>query len=213
MPVGNWARGAEVRIVGSLHGSQTENVFHVATDEVANDQDALNALLLQLAQAMLLCVIDTLLPAVSQDWSVTRVEAIEVFPTRSDPIVATADPGSVGELGVTSVSFAASLLNLRTGGGGRSGRGKKFLPPAGEAQIANSAIDGPTLALIAAFAACIAEKFMGVNPTSSWHLGIFSRKNGGANFANFNQGFRLVTSINPVADVARMGSRKKGRGA
>lgn len=213
MPVGNWARGAELRIVGELHGSITNNVFHFGTDEVVSDEGSLDTVIQQLAEAMLECAITTLLPVVSQDWKLLRVEATRVFPVRADPFIATAPENSVGALGPTSVSFAASLLNLRTGIGGRRGRGKKFLPPAGEANITASELDAGMLALLAAFAACVASKFMGATPDTFWHLGIYSRVDGGTKFQNFNTGFRVVSSINPQQVVARCGSRKKFVGA
>lgn len=213
MPVGNWARGAELRIVGELHGSITNNVFHFGTDEVVSDEGSLDTVIQQLAEAMLECAISALLPVVSQDWKLLRCEATRVFPVRADPFIATAPENSVGELGPTSVSFAASLLNLRTGIGGRRGRGKKFLPPAGEANITASELDAGMLALLAAFAACVAGKFMGASPTTFWHLGIYSRVDGGTKFQNFNTGFRVVSSINPQQVVARCGSRKKFVGA
>lgn len=213
MPTGNWARGAEVRIVGELHGSITNNVFHFATDEVVNDEGSLDTVIQQLAEAMLQCAIDTLLQVVTSEWKLLRVEATRVFPVRADPFIATAPDNTVGSLGPTSVSFAASLLNLRTGTHGRRGRGKKFLPPAGEANITASELDAGMLALLAQFAACLAGKFMGANPTTFWHLGVFSRVDGGTKFQQFNAGFRLVSSINPQQVVARCGSRKKFIGA
>src|SRR5689334_19419962 len=109
MPVGNWARGAEVRIVGELHGSITNNVFHFATDEVVNDEGSLDTVIQQLAEAMLQCAIDTLLQVVTSEWKLLRVEATRVFPVRADPFIATAPDNTVGSLGPTSVSFAASL--------------------------------------------------------------------------------------------------------
>jgi hypothetical protein len=213
MPPGNWGHIAEVRVVGQIHGSQTVNVWHLATDEIVNDPGSLDTLLLQLAEAMLACVIDTLLPAVSQDWSATQVEAKRIFPTPSDPLIATAPANSVGSLGPASVSFAASLVNVRTGQGGRSGRGKKFLPPPGEPETVNSEMDQPTLALITQFLLCVAGKFMGANPTTPWHLGVFSRKLAGGVIANANTGFQVVSSLNPVAKLAIMSSRKKGVGS
>lgn len=212
MPINDWVHGAEVRIVGEMHGVRTQNVFHMASDVTVNDQDALDTVLLQLATAMLECVRDTLLPAVTQDWKCVHVEAQKVFPELSDTILATALPTDVGQLGVTSVSFASTLVNVRTGLGGRTHRGKKFLPPPGEAQIAQSEIDAPTMLLIAQFLICVGAKFMGTAPESQWHFGVFSRKNASNTFANWNAGFALATSLNPVADVARMGSRKVGRG-
>src|SRR5690242_9991744 len=113
-----WAAGAECRIVGNLHGSQCINVFHFATNTVINDDDNLDDLLLQLAQAMLECAVETLLPAVTSDYTLVHVDAKRIAPVRSDPMIATAPAGSVGQRGPTSVSFAASLMNIRTGGGG-----------------------------------------------------------------------------------------------
>jgi hypothetical protein len=86
------------------------------------------------------------------------------------------------------------------------------LPPGGEADITASEIDAGLLALIAAFALCIGEKFMGANPTSGWHLGILSKKDAPNPQAAFNAGFRVVSSINPEGSVAKIGSRKKGIG-
>lgn len=208
-----WAAGAEVRIVGSLHGQQCINVWHMATNTVINDDDNLDDLLLQLAQAMLECAVTTLLPAVTQDYTLVHVEAKRIYPATSDPMIATAPGGSVGELGPTSVSFAASLMNLRTGGGGKRGRGRKFLPPAGEANIATSVVDAGTLELLAEFALCVAGKFLGATPTTDWRLGIYSKTNDKEAGGTFDNSFRVVTQLSPVQDVARIGSRRKGRGA
>lgn len=208
-----WVAGAQARIIGEIHGQQTVNVMHFATNDQINDQGDLDTLLLQLAEAMLECVIDTLLPAVSIDWKAVRCDAKRIYPVTSDPILATAPANSVGALGVSSVSFTSSLVSLRTGGEGRRGRGRAFLPPAGEAEIAQSSLDAPTLALIAAFCACVAGKFLGSAPTTAWRLGILSKKKLSEAGGTFDNSFRIVTSLNPVADVACMRSRRKGHGA
>lgn len=208
-----WVAGAQGRIIGEIHGQQTVNVMHFATNDQIADEGALDTILLQLASAMLDCVITVLLPGVTQDWKAIRCDAKRIYPAVSDPIVATADAGAVGELGVTSVSFAASLVNIRTGGGGKTGRGKMFLPPPGEAQVTQSAIDPGTLTLITAYLACVAGKFMGANPTTPWHLGVLSRKVLGGVGGNFDNAFRPATSLNPVADLAVIRSRRKGHGA
>ena len=209
-----WNAGAVARIVGELHGSACINVIHFATNAQINDDDNLDDVLLELAQALLECAIETLLPAVTQDYRLIQCDAKRIHPVASDPIVATAPAGSVGSLGVASASFISSLVNVRTGGGGKRGRGRMYLAPAGEAQTTNSAIDGPTMELIAAFLACLAGKFLGPNATTAWRLGVFSQKQfkevvGGG----FDNAFRVATSLNPKADVACMRSRKKGHGA
>ena len=208
-----WVAGAQARIHGQIHGQQTVNVLNFGTNAAILDQGALDTLLLQLATALLECVIDTLLDAVSIDWRVIGTDAKRIYPTVSDPIVSTAPANQVGTRSVTSVSFAASLLSLRTGGGGRKGRGRVFLPPPGEAEIAQSAIDGPTLIALTAFAACLAGKFAGTSPTTDWRLGVLSRKTAGPTLAAFDTGFRQVTQLSPVANVACMRSRRIGHGA
>lgn len=208
-----WVAGAQARIIGEIHGQQTVNVMHFATNDAIEDQGSLDTILLALAQAMLECVVDTLLPAVSSDWKVVRCDAKRIYPVLSDPIVATALPENVGELGPASASFEAALINVRTGGEGRRGRGRIFLPPPGEAAVAASAIDGPTLTLLAAFITCVGLKFMGANPETPWTLGILSRAKLAAVGGNFDNSFRPATSLNPVADLAVMRSRKKGHGA
>lgn len=207
-----WVAGAQARIIGEIHGSQTVNVMHFATNDQILDEGALDTILLELATAMLDCVITTLLPAVSVDWKVIKCDAKRISPVTSDPILATAPANSIGSLGVSSVSFTSSLVSVRTGGGGRRGRGRVFLPPAGEAQIAQSAIDAPTLALIAAFCTCVAGKFMGGSPSTPWRLGILSHKQLTSVGGTFDNAFRQATSLNPVADVACMRSRRKGHG-
>jgi hypothetical protein len=207
-----WAGGAECRIVGEIHGSRTVNVVHFATNTLGSDAGAVNDLLLELAQAMLDCAIETLLPAVTSDWKLLFTDARAIYPNPTDPIVATAPADSVGELSATSVSFASSLVHIRTGGGGRRGRGRMFLPPPGEAQITASDMDPGTLLLITAFLTCIAGKFLGADPETNWRLGVLSRANLGGVLGNFDNAFREATNLNPVATLAVMGTRKKGRG-
>jgi len=163
---------------------------------------------------MLGCAGDTLLPSVPSDWKFVQCDAQPTSPTPSDPIVATAPATSVGARGPTSVSFASTLVNIRTGGGGKNGRGKKFLPPPGEADITASAIDNATLLLIADFLVCVATKFMGAAPTTPWRLGVLSHKiNVQLVGGGFDNAFRVATSLNPKADLAVLRSRRKGHGA
>lgn len=208
-----WAAGAQARIIGRIHGQQTVNVLHFATNTVINDQGTLDQLLLNLAEALRDCVVETLLGAVTSDWQFVQCDAKRISPQTSDPILATGVPENVGELGPTSVSFAASLVSVRTGVGSRRGRGKMFLPPPGEAQMSASTVDGPTLALIALFTACVAAKFMGANKTTDWTLGVLSQKDLKGIGGTFDNAFRIATSLNPVANAAIMSSRKVGKGS
>lgn len=204
-----WVAGAQARILGTLHGQQTVNVMHFGTNSQIADQAQLDTLLLALAAAMLDCVITVLLPATTSDWTAVACDAKRILPTPSDPIIATAPANSVGELSPASVSFAASLVNIRTGGGGKRGRGRVFLPPPGEAEVVASGIDGPTLTLITAYLTCVAGKFMGVGATEDWILGVLSKKRLSEAGGTFDNSFREATSLNPVANLSVMRSRKK----
>lgn len=208
-----WVAGAQGRIIGELHGQRTVNVLHFATNTAIADPGTLDTLLLQLAAAMLECVVDTLLPAVTSDWKIIQCDAKRIYPVASDPILATADADTVGALGSTEVSFASALVNLRTGSGGKRGRGRMFLPPPGRDDITGSTIGPGILTDIAAFLACVAGKFLGAGATTDWRLGILSRKDLTSTGGTFDNSFRVVSSLNPVADLAVMRSRRKGHGA
>jgi len=207
-----WAAGAVARIVGRLHGQDCINVFHFGTNAQGFDVQNPDALLLELAQALLDCALTTLLPAVTQDYTLVQCDAALIHPVKGDPVLATANAGAVGELGPTEVSFAASLMNIRTGGGGRRGRGKKFLPPPGEANITASSLDPATGALLVQFGLCLAGKFL-ENATTSWRLGVYSRTNDNAVNGTFDNSFRVATSFNFSTSMAVMRSRRVHFGA
>jgi hypothetical protein len=204
--------GARLRIIGELHGQTTVNVMHFGSHDIVDDPNQLNALLLQLAEAMAECITTVLLPAVTADWRYVRVEAQSIHPNLSDPVVATGVPENVGTLSAASASFLSSLVHVHTGIDGRKGRGRIFLPPPGEAETQNSLVDGPTLVLLAAFLACVATKFMGADPDTSWHFGVLSTKDLKAVGGSFNTAFREAISLNPKAEISLMSSRKVGRG-
>jgi len=213
-----WSLGAQVRIVGELHGQQTINVLNFATNEVESDVTPPSPLLLALVTAVAECVISALLPAVTADWTYKYTDGKFIYnsggsPIGTDPVVATAPGGSVGELAATSVSFAASLVNLRSGFGGRRGRGKMFLPPPGEANLTASDIDSGTMTLITAFLDCMAGKFLGAAPSTVWRLGILSRKQMAETVGGgFDNAFFVGSQLSPVAKAAVISSRKAGHG-
>jgi hypothetical protein len=193
------------------------NVLHFATNEVESDVAPPSPLLVALIAAVVDCVITALLPAVTQDWTFEYADGRYVHnsggsPFGSDPVVQTPPPDSVGELGVCSVSFASSLVNIRTGIGGKTGRGKMFLPPPGEAQTTNGVMDASTATALQAFLTCMAGKFLGTTPSTVWRWGVFSRKLGGANYSSFDAGFHIAANISPVPTLAVISRRKIGHG-
>lgn len=208
-----WARGARVRIVGFIHGQETVNVLHFATNEVINDGGLLDAALLALAEAVVDCIVTALIGCVSSDWRLDHVEAQAIFPTLTDPVVSTTNTGTVGGDAATNVSFAASLIQVRTGGGGRSGRGRMFLPPPGDSGQSQSVLSGDIQNCLTGFLTCLAGKFGGASPSTNWHLGVLSRKGLKAVGGTFDNSFRVATQLTPAAQVAIMSSRKVGKGS
>jgi hypothetical protein len=210
-----WNAHAIARIKGEIHGQETVNVLHFATNSALGG-GADVALLIALAAAIMQCVETVLLPAVTQDWNVTDVETQYVGTvtggTTTDPTVVTPTGSGVGQLAPTSVSFAAALMQLRSGVAGRRGRGRCFLPPPGEAQIANSTIDDPTLTLFVAFMNCLLGKFTGVGATTDWRLGVYSRKGASGIFSNFDANFHEVKQLTMVNKLAVISRRKAGHG-
>lgn len=211
-----WALGARVRIMGEIHGQQTVNVLHFASNTAEFDVAPPSPLLDALLTAVLQCAVEALLPAVTQDWTLQEVNGVFIYNSGgsplTDPQVATPAAGAIGELSPQSVSFASSLLQLRTGVAGRRGRGRLFLPPAGETEIAQSTNDASVQTLLVAFANCMVGKFLGPTPTTDWRWGILSRKTLSGVGGSFNSAFHLISSITPAANVAVIGRRKKGRG-
>lgn len=210
-----FARGARLRVIGKLQEEDCINVMNFASQEVINDApDEIAVILLRLATAMLECLVDTMLPATTVDYQLLGVETTLIHPTLSDPVFLAAPLASRGAGGPTSVSFAATLIQVRTGTGGRHGRGRNRWPPPDETAITNSAITTPNQDLWAAFIACVAGKFIGVGSSDSFKLGVLQKftSDDPPQPVPFNNGFREATSMVLVPQVARCSSRKKGSG-
>lgn len=203
-----WARGARVVIKGRIHGQQTNNVLNFATNTVVNDGPEFDLLLLQLAQAVMACVVDQLLPGITLDWTLEQVTAQSFYPAHSDPVVSTPPAGTKGTAGTSNVSFTSTLVNVRTGGGGRRGQGKMFLPPTDDTNISESKIEQPTLDAIVDFLLCIATKFVGAGATTPWRYVIYSRTNDNEIGGTFDNSTREVTQMTPNQIAAKLGSRK-----
>lgn len=206
-----WAHVVRARIKGVIHGQQTINVLYFATNTTGLDAADLNAFFLALAQALLACVIDNALPGITSDWRLEGVDAQQVHPTLGDPIDAPAPANTLGTAGATSVSFASTLVSTRTGSGGRRGRGRIFLPPGGEADIANSVNDASVTDAIVALLTCMAGKFVGTSASTDWRWCVLSRKDlvGGS----YDTALREVLNWSVRTNTACLRSRKVGRGS
>lgn len=206
---------ARVRIIGQNHAGVTVNVLHFATAVELGDATTQRNNLIALAQAILDCVRAALLPALPSDWALSRITAQFIGSQLSDEVEAGGVVATdIGEIATDSdVSFAAQQVSIMTGQGGRRKRGRFFLPPPPESGVSNSRLTPGQIALLAAFLACLAGKFIPPGNTTSWRLGVLSRVNmaaaNGNALAAFTEGSLL--RLNPV--LATMHSRKLGQGS
>jgi len=207
-------RFLELRMRGLIHGQETVNVFHFGNDQQLNAGDPLGPILTQLAIAMIACAVDSLIPAVTSDWTLTSVDVKQLSPALSDPVEQAVTANNVGTRAPVNTSFESSLMRLRTGGGGKRGRGRRFLPPAGDADMTNSVLsDGTVLGQLQEFLDCLTGKFIGAGATEPFILGVLSRKHLQENPGDFANAFRECTILSIEPRVSCLRSRKVGHGS
>jgi hypothetical protein len=212
---GEWSYHAQAIIHGRISGEKTATVMHFAQPgplDVFNPQEVLAQLKI-LANAIHDCVLNTLIPAVTSDWTYDHTEVRDMttesgLSTINDAPVAT--PGTAGPQGV---NVASQLVHVRSGQGGRNGLGRNFFPPAGENVATAGQWDPAALALIAAFCACMAGKFIGAGATNAWRMGVLSRSLFGGLFGNWDTAFHEAIELEPEAIISTMGTRRKGSGS
>lgn len=204
-----FAHVAQITIVGSQHGSETNNVLCFGTNITPPNWT-------QVATWIIECIVNNLKPALSSDWTLNRLVVREIFPAIGDALDVV--PGTaVAGTGLGALpAFNSALINLYTGGGGRSGRGRVFLPGVITTQVANGRINTASQTPYVNFIICMAAKFINsLDPAAvrDYQWCVLSRKNAGANYANAGTAARPVTKaqLNPV--VATMHSRKIGVGS
>lgn len=203
-------RIARVRIFGRGHAGQTVNVLHFGDTELISDGNTTILLerLVELATNIMECVVTTLLPALPSDWRLEKVSAQYIGPGGTDDVEVTPAAVAQGAQLNPTVSFGAQLVRVRTGGGGRKGRGRIFLPYPGEDAVTDSKLTAPQLVLLATFLACIAGKYLAPNGTEPFRIGVLSRVLAGVNSANAVAAFREAITLTPVDVMATMHSRK-----
>lgn len=196
----------EVVVEGSLHSQQIINVFHFKGSSGLSS-------LTGVINALKDCVISSLLPALSHEYRLLTVRGKTIHPTLTDEIVVAAGAGDIGGTATDSdVSFAAGLMSLRTGLGGRSNRGRKFFAGIPESGVSVSRLTTPQLAALVAFATCLAGKFISSFSTEPYFIGVLSRKAVKAGSTPL-AAFKTVTTITTSNVVSTQVRRKVGRGA
>lgn len=201
----------QVRIIGSQDGSQTQNVLHF----VAANSDA--DVLLHLITVLANCFVSNLLPVLSSAFTLQTINWKKVHPTLGNEVITIpAGAGAGGTVEPALPSFCSAVVSLRTGQGGRSHRGRMYLPGIPESATVGSTFDpsGDFWLGLIAFAACVLTNFTPGDPPAAgtYQWSVYSRKIGGAAFPYGASGFTPITNANPVLACATTRSRKLGHG-
>lgn len=201
----------QVRVQGRMDGQVTENVLHFKT---LSDTDDIET---RLIVVLLSCITTHLIPVLTSAWQLERIVWKQVSPTLGVEHIYTTGLPVAGSGAATALpSFASAVLSLRSLQGGRSKRGRMYLPGIPESATINSAFDSGNAywTALVNFAACLVTGFVFHDPVGPNHqqLCVYSRKIGGATFPYGISGFTAVETVNPVSQVGTTRSRKVGRG-
>lgn len=204
--------GFQVRVVGSMEGQETNNVLNFAC--ASADSDVEVHLILVLAA----CFVTHLLPVSSSAWALVKLVWKRVYPTLSNEFT-TIPPGTLTGGGAATAlpSFNSAVLSLRTLVGGKSHRGRMYLPGIPESATTISAFDTGNAYWtgLLAFANCLATNFSVGDPPGGdqYQLEVYSRKLGGSHFPYALAGYTPVSAINANQQIGTTRSRKVGRGS
>lgn len=196
----------KITVVGQIHGQETNNVQHY---RFTSEESTFAGI----AAAIFDCIRTVLLPGLSNEWRVIEIRGKKLFPQATDESVIAALSTDVGGLNTEGLpSYCAALVSIKTGLAGRRNRGRFYLAGVPETGQTGSRLTNGELAIIVAFAACLANKFIVANNDFPYRLGVLSRKNvqGGASIGNAFRDGTVLTTTNVMATMRR---RKIGVGS
>lgn len=203
----------QLRVKGTEESQETNNVMHFSCVGASADVE------LHLIVVLVTCFINHIIPVVSSQWQLRSVIWKRVGPTLGPEFEYVPPAAEIGAGNAAALpSFSSVVFSIHTAQGGRSKRGRFFIPGIPEAVTVNSRLDTTNAFWTAmlAFAACLATEFIHADPaggTDLFDLGVYSRKLGGATFPYTAAGFTAATSIVPHDLIATTRSRKVGRGS
>lgn len=196
----------KITMVGQLHGQETNNVWHFRFNSDA-------ATFANLAIAIFDCIRTALLPGLSNEWRCIELRGKQLFPVATDEAIIPAEATDIGAInGEGLPSYCAGLISIKTGVAGRRNRGRFYIAGIPETGQTASRLTNGELALLVAFATCLANKFVIPNNNFPMRLGVLSRKNvqGGQ---NIGAAFREATVLTTTNVLATMRRRKLGVGS
>jgi len=203
----------QVKVRGNIEGQETNNIFYFTAANSTADVEV--HLILVLAS----CFITHLLPVFSNKWALQDLVWKKIYPTLGVENITIPTGTLVGAVSTDSLpSFASVVVSVRTAQGGRSKRGRFYLPGTPESATVGSNLDtgGAYWTALAAFLSCLASNFIVGDPPGSdaFQMEVYSRKLSGSHFPLANiSGLTPVTSFKPVQQLGTTRSRKVGRGS
>jgi hypothetical protein len=205
----------QVKIHGRLEGQEALNVLHFTTQLGDNDVVA------HLLTVLLACIVNSLLPGLSNNYFLEKVTGMQVSPIVGPEFEVIPNPTGVVQgqsAGDARASFESCVVSIRTEGAGRTGRGRMFLPaiPEGSASASFISPESPYWGAVVAFVTCLASNFIHANSfpaNNTWWLGVMSRKIGGAKPPFLPAGFHKALVLTPHAAISTTRSRKVGHGS
>jgi hypothetical protein len=201
----------QVTIKSTLEGQHCFNVLDFRTATPIDDFE------LRIIVALIQCFA-AMVPEQPNTFQYTEVAWKRVAPVLGVEHITAWQGASAGtETGDALPSFVSAVVSKHTNLGGRSHRGRLFLPGVPEEAVVGSVIDAdsPFWTSLLALLACIATKFINIGdppPINKAVLGVYSRKLGGASFPFGAAGFTPLTSLSASREVGTTRSRKIGRG-
>lgn len=197
----------QVTVRGQLENQLTENVLYFAAATPVDDVE------LRLIQALVECFITNLVPVWPIRMKLTEVRWKMVNPTLGVEHIFVIADNNVGQAAIDSLpSFNSVVVSKRTALGGRSHRGRMFLPAIPESATSGSSITDSSeyWAAILAFLTCVATKFILGDPpgANSFQIMNYSRKLGGQTFPLGNAGFQAITELTATTLIGSTRSRK-----
>lgn len=194
----------QVSIKTELQGQQCFNVLNFEGTDIFLDRD-------DLASAIKTSYF-ILKNGLSVDLKFKEVRVKKIWPEAGDELIDSYANNSVGEGGAALPSFNAALVQLRTGVGGRSGRGRVYLPGLPEVSTTAGSLDSALQTFIVNWLVDMATRFIGEAVTSGFRWIVMSRKNFATTPGNKDSWRRYITSAVLVPPVSSMRSRKIGSG-
>lgn len=203
----------EVKFNWTLENQVCNNIFHFKCVGATADTE------LNLIIVIAACFITHLLPKLSNALTLTNVTWKKVAPTLGVENV-TIPTGTLTGANSSDClpSFVSAVISKRTTTGGRSHRGRMYIPGIPEDMTDGSllATDEDLWTAIAAFITCVLTNFKHPDPagaTDIFDLVVYSRKIGGSAFPYGLTGATDVDNLVRVQALGTTRSRKVGRGS